>query len=122
MNQRNSLSSSSKVTVAALLVAAAGFVIQIVSGVDVPTVPPGLVILLVAAGLIAFVPWRWIPVLGVPVGLFFLIGFFGSGAVGNLLDPSRLGVFVGAWVQFLAAIVVIVASTVATIQNYQTRS
>ncbi len=122
MNQRNSLSSSSKVTVAPLLVAAAGFVIQIVSGVDVPTVPPGLVILLVAAGLIAFVPWRWIPVLGVPVGLFFLIGFFGSGAVGNLLDPSRLGVFVGACVQFLAAIVVIVASTVATIQNYQTRA
>jgi hypothetical protein len=39
------------VTVAALLVAAFGLAIQIFSGVEVPTVPLGLVILLVAAGL-----------------------------------------------------------------------
>jgi CHASE2 domain-containing sensor protein len=115
MNQRNSLSSSGKLTETALLAAAAGFVIQIVSGVDVPTVPPGLVIPLVAAGLIAFLPWRWMPVVGAAVGLFLLLGFFASGAVGSLLDPSRLGVFVGAWVQFLAVIV-------AAIQNYRTRS
>src|SRR5215210_6236698 len=76
-----------------LLVAAAGFVIQIVSGVDVPTVPPGLVIMLVAASLVAFLPWRWIPVVGAAVGLFLLVAFFASGAVGSLLDPSRSGVF-----------------------------
>jgi hypothetical protein len=69
MNQRNSLPSANKLTVAALLVAAAGFVIQIVSGIDVPTVPPGLLILLVAAGLIALLPWRWMPVVGAAVGL-----------------------------------------------------
>ncbi len=122
MNQRISLSASSKLTVAALLVAAAGFVIQIVSGVDVPTVPPGLVILLVAAGLIAFSPWRWMPVVGAAVGLFLLVGFFASGAVGSLLEPSQLGVFVGAWVQFLAVIVAAVAGIAATIQNYRPRS
>ena len=122
MNQRNSLSSSGKLTVTALLVAATGFVIQIVSGVDVPTVPPGLVILLVAAGLIAFLPWRWMPVVGAAVGLFLLVGFFASGAVGSLLEPSQLGVFVGAWVQFLAVIVAVVAGIAATIQNYRTRS
>ena len=118
MNQRSSLPTASKLTVAALLVAAAGFVTQIVSGVDVPTVPPGLVIMLVAAGLVAFLPWRWIPVVGAGVGLFLLVGFFASGAVGSLLDPSRLGVFIGAWVQFLAVIVALVAGIVATVQNY----
>jgi hypothetical protein len=120
MNQRNALSLNGKVTVAALLLAAAGFVIQIVSGVDVPTVPPGLIILLVAAALVAFGLWRWTPVVGIVVGLFFLVGFFASGSVGSLLEPSQLGVFVGAWVQFLAVIVAVVTGTAATIQNLRT--
>ena len=122
MNQRSSLPTASKLTVAALLVAAAGFVTQIVSGVDVPTVPPGLIIMLVAAGLVAFLPWRWIPVVGAAVGLFLLVGFFASGAVGSLLDPSRLGVFIGAWVQFLAVIAAVVAGIVAAVQNYRGRT
>ena len=119
MNQRNSLPSANKLTVAALLAAAAGFVIQIVSGIDVPTVPPGLLILLVA-GLIALLPWRWMPVVGAAVGLFLLVGFFPSGAAGSLLEPGQVGIFVGAWVQFLAVIVVAFAGIVATIQNYRT--
>jgi hypothetical protein len=121
MNQRSPLSPAGKVTVAALLVAAAGFAIQIVSGVDVTTVPPGLVIMLVAAALGAFGPWRWTPVVGVVVGLFLLVGFFASGSVGSLLAPDRSGVFVGAWVQFLAVIVTVVAGTVAAVQNYRSR-
>jgi hypothetical protein len=122
MNQRSSLSSSGKVTVAALLVAALGFAIQIFSGVEVPTVPLGLVILLVAAGLVALSPWRWAPAIGIVVGLFMFVGFFASGAVSNLFDPSRFGVLVGAWIQFLAVIAVIVAGGVATTRNYGTRS
>jgi enoyl-ACP reductase-like protein len=122
MKQRNSLSSGGKVTVAALLVAAFGFVIQIFSGIEVPTVPPGLVILLVAAGLVALSPWRWIPAVGIVVGLFMFVGYFASGAVGNLLDPSRFGVLVGAWIQFLSVIVAIVAGGVATAHNHATRS
>ena len=122
MKQRSLLTRASQLTVAALLVAAAGFVIQIVSGVDVPTVPPGLVILLVAAALVAFAPWRWMPVVGVVVGLFLLVGFFASGAVVSLLEPSQLGVFLGAWVQFLAVIVAVATGIVAVSQNYRTRS
>ena len=122
MNQRSSLLSASKLTVAALLVAAAGFAIQIVSGVDVPTVPPGLVIMLVAAGLVAFLPWRWTPVIGTVVGLFLFVGFFASGAVGNLLDLNRLGVFIGAWIQFLAVIVAAVTGIIATVQHYRSRT
>ena len=98
MKERNSLSSSSKVTIAALLVAALGFAIQIVSGIEVPTVPPGLVIMLVAAAAVGLLPWRWTPVVGIAVGLFLFAGFFASGTVGNLLDPSRFGVLVGAWI------------------------
>ena len=122
MKQRSLLIRASQLTVAALLVAAAGFVIQIVSGVEVPTVPPGLVILLVAAALVAFAPWRWMPVVGVVVGLFLLVGFFASGAVGSLLEPSELGVFLGAWVQFLAMIFAVVAGIVAVSQNYRIQS
>lgn len=114
MNQRNPLSSIGKVTAAALLVASAGFVIQIASGVKVPPVPPGLVIMLLAAGLIVFGPWRWTPAVGIAVGLFLLVGFFASGAVGGLLEPRQGGVFVGTWIQFLALIVAVVAGTVAT--------
>ena len=121
MNQRSSLPPASKLTVTALLVAAAGFVIQIVSGVDVPTVPPGLVIMMVAAALVAFGLWRWTPVVGVVVGLFLLVGFFASGSVGSLLAPDQSGVFVGAWVQFLAVIVTVVAGIVAAVQNYRSR-
>ncbi len=122
MKQRDLLTRASQLTVAGLLVAAAGFVIQIVSGVDVPTVPPGLVILLVAAALVAFAPWWWMPIVGGGVGLFLLVGFFASGAVGILLEPSQLGVFLGAWVQFLAVTIAVVTGIVAVSQNYRTRS
>lgn len=121
MKRPSSLSSASKLTVAALLVAALGFAIQIFSGIDVPTVPPGLVILVVAATVVALLPWRWVPVVGAFAGLFLFVGFFASGALSNLLDPSRFGVLVGAWIQFLALIVAVAGGLVATIQNYRKR-
>jgi hypothetical protein len=121
MKRPSSLSPASKLTVAALLVAALGFAIQIFSGIEVPTVPPGLVILVVAAALVALLPWRWVPVVGAFAGLFLFVGFFASGALGNLLDPSRFGVLVGAWIQFLALIVAVAGGLVATIQNYRKR-
>ena len=126
MKRPSSLSSASKLTVAALRVAALGFAIQIFSGIDIPTVPPGLVILVVAATVVALtvvalLPWRWVPVVGAFAGLFLFVGFFASGALGNLLDPSRFGVLVGAWIQFLALIVAVAGGLVATIQNYRKR-
>lgn len=121
MKRPSSLSSASKLTVAALFVAALGFAIQIFSGIDVPTVPPGLVILVVAATVVALLPWRWDPVVGAFAGLFLFVGFFASGALGNLLDPSGFGALVGAWIQFLALIVAVAGGLVATIQNYRKR-
>jgi hypothetical protein len=119
MKRPNSLSRAARLTVAALLVAAFGFAIQIFSGIEVPTIPPGLVILLVAAGLVAFLPWRWVPVVSALAGLFLFVGFFASGAVIVLLDPGRIGVLVGAWIQFLALIVAAVAGIIATTRNYR---
>jgi hypothetical protein len=123
MNRRSPLSTTGKLTVAAILVAAGGFVLQMVSGVtSTPTVPPGLLALLVAAGLVALLRWWWMPVVGAFAGLFNLIAFVAIGAVGRLLELSPLSSFVGAWIMFLALIVASVAGIVATIQNYRTKS
>ena len=123
MSRVASGSSASKLTVAALLGAAAGFVLQMVSGVtNTPTVPPGLVVLVVAAGLVAFGPWSWVPVAGAVAGLFNLVAFVAIGAVGRLVEPSPLGGFVGAWLMLLALIVAGVTGTVATLQNSRTQS
>jgi len=54
MNRQSSSSFSGQLTVVALLAAAAGIAVQIVSGVDYPTVPPGLIILPSASGIVAF--------------------------------------------------------------------
>ena len=52
------LSSAATATVAALIVTTAGVVVQIVAGVDFPTVPPVLFILLIPAVLV-YVGHRW---------------------------------------------------------------
>lgn len=120
MHRISSLSTSARLTIAALLVAALGFAIQIAAGVEVPVVPPGLV-MLVAAGLVAFVPRRWAPAIGAFVALFLFVGFFASGAVAVLLDPARPGVLVGVWLQFLALVAAVVAGVLATTRDYGTR-
>ncbi len=94
MNNRSSLSPASKLTVVALI-AAAGIVIQIVAGIDFPTIPPGLIILLVAVGLVAFGRWWWTPIVGTVVGLSQFIGLFLAEQGERLLDPGPLGGFVG---------------------------
>jgi len=111
---------ASKLTVFSLLAAAAGVVIQIISGVDYPTIPPGLFILLIPAGLVAFGRWRWTPVIATLAGLFIFVSYFLSGSTVRLLDLSQFGAFIGLWLQFLAVIVTVVAGTVATVQNYRT--
>lgn len=119
MSKLNPFSTSWKLTVAALLFAVVGIVVQISSGVDFPTIPPGLIILPVAAALVAFIPKRWSPVVGVIVGLFLLFGFFASGQIPTLLDPSWLGRFIGMWLLFLSLVGAVVAGFVATVQNYR---
>ncbi|TDC78665.1 hypothetical protein [Actinomadura sp. 7K507] len=109
-------------TVGALLVAALGFVVQMIAGVtDTPTIPPGLVAILLAAGLIAFVPGRAVPLAAPAAGLLNLI-VFAFKAADRLVEPNPASGLIGAWAMALALIVATVGGTIATLRNYRTRS
>jgi hypothetical protein len=122
MSPRSGLPTASKLTVLALLVAAIGFVVQMIGGVtNTPTIPPGLVAILVAAGLVAFVPGRWVPIAGPAAALFNLVAFVLVGAADRLFQSSPASAFVGAWLMVVALIVAGVAGTIATVQNRRTQ-
>ena len=105
----SSLSDMAKLNVAGLLVAAVAIVIQILGGIDYPAVPPGLVLLVVTAGLVAFTRWWWVPYVGVVVPLFLLVG--GAIAIANEDEPDRTDVvgLVGTVVQAPGVVVALVA-------------
>jgi hypothetical protein len=118
------LSPATGLTVVGLLVAAAGIVIQIASGAEYPTIPPGLVILLAAAGLVALATrWRWTTIVGVIVALFLLVGgVLAPQAREQLANPGQVGVFIGTVIQLLALVVALVAGVAATRQLYRTQT
>jgi uncharacterized membrane protein len=120
---RNSAPAAS-LAVAGLVVAAAGIAIQIAAGAEYPTIPPGLIILLAAAGLVALAArWRWTTIIGVIVSLFLLVGgALAPQAREQLSDPSQVGVFIGTVIQLLALVVALVAGVAATRQLYRTQT
>lgn len=99
------MSFAAKVIVGGLLVATIGVVIQIVSGVEFPPVPPVFFLLLVPAALVAFVPWRWTPIAAVLSGFFLTVGLFLSGESDRLFNWDLVGGSAGLWVQTLGAAV-----------------
>lgn len=108
------LSRPARTEAAALAVAAAGIIIQIIGGVNYPAVPPGLIILLAAAALVAFLPWRWAPVIGVLAGAFMVIGAIAAAnARYDLTHPGHPGAFIGTWIQLIAVVVAVVAGIAA---------
>jgi hypothetical protein len=101
-----------------LVVAAAGIMIQYVSGVDYPTVPPGPIILLAAAAVVIFGPWRWSVRVGLGAALFLSIGgaiatIAGNGYSETLGDPGEAGGFAGAVIQILGLAIALPAGIVA---------
>jgi hypothetical protein len=113
---------TSRLTAVALLIAAVGFVTQMVAGVtDTPTIPPGLVVILVAAGLVTFVPGRWMPLAGVVVGLFNLVASIVVDAVDRLTDPSPAAGFIGAWLMHIGLIAACILGTIATVRNAESQ-
>jgi hypothetical protein len=121
VNVQARLSPASKLTVATLLVSTAGVVIQMISGVDYPTIPPVFFILLIPAALTAFGPWRWTPALAVVASVFLTVGLFASGTSARLFTWGLIGGpggSIGLWIQMLAVAVAGVAAVIATIQNY----
>ena len=116
--QDSPVPTTSRLTGVALLIAAAGFVIQMAAGVtDTPTIPPGLVVILVAASAVAFVPGRWVPLAGVVAGLFNLVASVAVDAVDRLTDPSPVAGFIGAWLMQVGLIAACVVGTIATARN-----
>jgi hypothetical protein len=118
VKQKGPQTPAAKLNVAGLVVAAAGIMIQYVSGVDFPTIPPGPIILLAAAAVVAFGPWRWSPVVGLVAALFLLIGGAIATIVGNgfdetLGDPGEIGGFAGAVVQIMGLVTALAAGIVA---------
>src|SRR5262245_52513194 len=117
MNQSAPLSAADKLTVGALVVAAVGVVIQIAAGAPYPAVPPVFFILLIPAVLIAFVRWRWVPLLAVLSGLFLTVGLFAAGQTSRLTNPESLADSFGLWTQTLAVLVATVGGVLATSTN-----
>src|SRR5437588_2948248 len=82
--------------VAGLVLAAAGVFTQFLTGVPgFPPVPPGPIILVVAAAVVALARWRWAPVVGLLAALFLTIGMLAAGTGGRLTRPEQLGPFLG---------------------------
>jgi hypothetical protein len=103
-----------------LLVAAAGFIAQMIAGVtDTPTIPPGLVAIVAAAALVAFTPWPSAPLIAVAAGVFNLGAFAVVGAVDRLIDTTPLLAFVGAWLMVLGLIVSSLTGTIAALNTHR---
>jgi hypothetical protein len=97
---RPPLTSAARVNVAGMLAAAAGILIQIATGVDYPTVPPGPIILVAAAAIVGLARWRWASIVGVVVPAFLLVGgTIASFARDDLWDLGEPGQFAGLVLQ-----------------------
>jgi hypothetical protein len=102
---RPALSGASRLNIGGMLIALAGIVIQIATGVDYPTIPPGPIILLAAIAIVAFVRSRWSSIVGVIVPAFLLVGgviaAFGRDDLWDLGEPGQ---FFGLVVQAVGVI------------------
>jgi len=111
-------SPTARLLVVGLVVAAAGMLIQYASGVEYPTIPPGPIIALVAAAVVAFGPWRRAPVVGLVAAVFISLGgviatIAGNGFTEQLSDPGAVGGFVGTLVQIAGLVIAVAAGVVA---------
>ncbi|OLT09358.1 hypothetical protein BJF78_30850 [Pseudonocardia sp. CNS-139] len=102
-------------TVIGLLAGAAGILVLRFAGAAMPAIPPGLVLLVAAAGLVAFGPWRWAPVVAALVALAEVLGFVLSGSYYGLVAVDAPGILVGTWVRGVGIAVALVAGVAAAV-------
>jgi len=98
-----------------LMLAAAGVIVQILTGVPgFPLIPPGPIILLAAATVVMWLRWRWAPAVGLLAALFIAVGGVLEGSVfERLTAPAAIGPFAGSAIQLLGLVVAILAGTAA---------
>ena len=99
----------------ALLVAAVGIVVQIIGGHDYPVVPPGILILVGAAAIVWFVPWRGAPVAAILASLFLIIGLFAADQATRLIDVDTVLDTLGLWIQMVAVVVSLASAVIALV-------
>lgn len=104
------------ISAAALSTAAAGIIVQILGGADYPVVPPGLLILVAAAGIVGFAPWRGAPAAAIVAGLFMIFGLFGAGQATRLIEVETVLDTLGLWIQMVAVVVALVTAVMALVR------
>ena len=120
MNGQRSWSGPRAATVAGLAVGASGIATLWASGVEFPIYPPpGIVILLAGAILVALAPWSWAPAVGAFLGLFVTVGFVASGGPPNLVGRDGTSVAIGTWIQLIGVLTALLAGVIATRANYR---
>lgn len=113
-----STTTTRSLTVAGLVLGAAGIGILWASGVEFPFYPPpGLLILTAGAAVVAFVRRPWADVVGAALGLCVLVGFVISSIVSgagtdNLTGAAGTGGVIGTVVQLVGAVLALVAGSV----------
>ncbi|WP_426563548.1 hypothetical protein ACPPVT_20475 [Angustibacter sp. McL0619] len=102
-------------TMTGLLVGGSGIAVLWAAGVDFPVaVPPGLVILLAGAAVVAFVRRPWAVGLGAFLGLFVTVGFLVSPTgLDNLSGDSGAAVAAGQAIQLVGVLMALVAGALA---------
>ena len=105
-----------KITIAGLVVGAIGIALLWAGGTAFPFYPPpGILILGAGAVFVAIAKWRWVPLVGVALGLFIVVGALLSPlGMENLAGEHGATVAVGQIVQLVGVVTAIVSGIVAT--------
>lgn len=109
------------VTLSALLLLAASVVGQIAAGADYPTVPPGLVIPLVAAALLFRRADRWTTGLALGVGLLIGVGAILTPDTGDHLSSGDSALVASTVAELVALAVLVIAGSAAFPARFRTR-
>lgn len=116
------LSSAAKLQATGLFVAGVGVLVQFLVGVPgFPKVPPGPIILVVAAILVWTVTprFRWIAIVGLLAALFITVGGLGAGGFSRLGNPGDFGPWIGTALQVIGLVVALVWGVIALVQAFQ---
>jgi len=113
---------SRRIAVAGLIATAVGIWIQAFSGApEYPTIPPGPIILVVVALIVAFGGrWRPIPILGAALSGLILVGAFVRPETRRHLNAPEIGVVAGTIVQMIGLVMGLFGGLAATVQAYRT--
>jgi hypothetical protein len=118
------MSTVRKAAVGGLVLAAAGIFVQMAGGADYPVVPPGAIVLVAGAVLIA-IRTRWTPLIGVMIAIFISFGAVVTPNMGDQLsEPSEATVFIGTAIQLVGLVAGLVAGLVVAagcLRKEQTR-